>query len=76
MKFILENCKADLSEIQNNHDVQITWNEGINSVTVKRKDKASRDKYSFDKACEAIASFLAEFVESSCVSLLRLAMMY
>ena len=65
MKFILENCKADLSEIQNNHDVQITWNEGINSVTVKPKDKASRDKYSFDKACEAIASFLAEFVESS-----------
>ena len=65
MKFILENCKADLSEVQNNHDVQITWNEGINSVTVKPKDKALRDKYSFDKACEAIASFLAEFVESS-----------
>ena len=64
MRFILEHCKADLTEVQNSYNVEITWHEDINSVTVAPKDEASRDKYRFDKACEAIASFLAEFVES------------
>ena len=65
MQFILEHYKADLTEVENSHDVQITWDEGINSVTVTPKDEALRNKYNFDEACEAITSFLAEFVESS-----------
>ena len=65
MQFILEHYKADLTEVENSHDVQITWDEVINSVTVTPKDEALRNKYNFDEACEAITSFLAEFVESS-----------
>ena len=65
MQFILEYYRADLTEVENSYDVQITWNEGINSVKVTPKDEALRNKYSFDEACEAITSFLAEFVESS-----------
>ena len=65
MQFILEHYKADLTEVENSHDVQITWDEGINSVTVTPKDEALRNKYNFDEACEAITYFLAEFVESS-----------
>ena len=65
MQFIFEHCKADLTEVQNRYGVQITWIESTDSVTVLPKDEASRDKCSFDEACEAIASFLAEFVKSS-----------
>ena len=65
MQFILEYYRADLTEVENSYDVQITWNKGINSVKVTPKDEALRNKYSFDEACEAITSFLAEFVESS-----------
>ena len=65
MQFIFEHCKADLTEVQNRYGVQIIWIESTNSVTVTPKDEASRDKCSFDEACEAIASLLAEFVKSS-----------
>ena len=65
MQFIFEHCKADLTEVQNRYGVQITWIESADSVTVLPKDEASRNKCSFDEACEAIGSFLAEFVKSS-----------
>ena len=65
MQFIFEHCKADLTEVQNRYGVQIIWIESTNSVTVTPKDEASRDKCSFDEACEAIASLLAEFFKSS-----------
>ncbi|XP_022795893.1 poly [ADP-ribose] polymerase 14-like [Stylophora pistillata] len=65
MQFILEHCKVDLTEVQNSYDVQMTWDESTHSVTVTPKDKASGDKHSFDEACEAIASFIADFVKSS-----------
>ena len=65
MQFIFEHCKADLTEVQNRYGVQIIWIESTDSVTVLPKDEASRDKCSFDEACEAIASLLAEFVKSS-----------
>ena len=65
MQFIFEQCKADFKQVQDGHGVTITWKEGTSSVAITPKDETSGDKYNFDKACEAITSFLDEFVKST-----------
>ena len=57
MFFIRERCKADFTQVQRDHGVTITWEEGASSIIVRPLDKASADRNRFDEACEVIASF-------------------
>lgn len=57
MLFICEHHKVDFKQVQENHGVTITWEEGASSIMVRPSGKISADRKKFDKACEAIASF-------------------
>ena len=61
MLFIREHYKADFTQVQDDHGVAITWEEGASSIIVRPVDKVSADRKKFDQACEVIASFKQEF---------------
>lgn len=61
MFFICERYRADFTQVQQNHGVTITWEEGASSITVKPVGKTSADRNKFDEACKVIASFEQTF---------------
>ena len=61
MLFICEHHNADFKQVQEDHGVTITWEEGASSIMVRPSDKISANRKKFDEACEAIASFKQEF---------------
>lgn len=61
MQFICEQRKADLTHIQNKHDVKVTWKEGAKSITLTTAHSKSVDKHRFEDASKAICSLLKEF---------------
>ena len=61
MLFIRERYRADFTQVQQDHGVKITWEEGASSITVMPLGKASADRNDFDEACEVIASFEQAF---------------
>ena len=61
MLFICEHHKADFKQVQDDHGVTTTWEEGTSSIMVRPSDKMSADRKTFDEACEAIASFKQQF---------------
>ena len=61
MLFICEHHNADFKQVQDDHGVKITWEEGASSIMVRPSDKVSADRKKFDEACEVIASFKQEF---------------
>ena len=61
MLFICERHEADFKQVQDDHGVTITWEEGASSIMVRPSDKTSEDRKKFDEACEAIASFMQEY---------------
>ena len=61
MLFICERHKTDFKQVQDDHGVTITWEEGASGIMVRPSDKISADRKKFDGACEAIASFMQEF---------------
>ncbi|KAL9972377.1 hypothetical protein ACROYT_G018663 [Oculina patagonica] len=65
MRFIFERYKADYTQIQSEHDVQIIWEEGGGIIIVSPIDKASSDRNRFDTACEDITSFIDAFLTTT-----------
>ena len=61
MLFISEHHKADFKQVQEDHGVTITWEEGASGLMIRPSDKLSADRKKFDEACEVIASFKQEF---------------
>lgn len=61
MLFICEHYKAEFTQVQDDHGVTITWEEGTSSIIVRPVDKVSADRKKFDEACEVIASFKQQF---------------
>ena len=61
MLFICEHHKVDFKQVQDDHGVTITWEEGATSIMVRPSGIISADRKKFDKACEAIASFKQQF---------------
>ena len=61
MQFICERHEAHLTHIQRKHGVEVKWEEGSKSITLATVDGTSMDADRFEKASEAITSFIAEF---------------
>ncbi|XP_022795889.1 poly [ADP-ribose] polymerase 14-like isoform X2 [Stylophora pistillata] len=65
VRFILENCKPDVIQIEDEHGVTIAWKEDLSSVAITPSNRTSGNKNSFDKACEAFTTYLNEFSRST-----------